>query len=749
MSFLRFLWVAVVCLIAPSVVFANSIESGEALLRVADNSIKIYRNNKPILHVTKIAFNYKTVNNWVITKRDDKYLQLSASMPAAVDFHRSAEDNAPHPITITITASENGFHFFADEKWATQVTLEFDYLGDHFFGLSEPLQPDNQLSPDLTGGMITIDTVSHANALRENYASAFSAFYMSSFGYGAFFDTFARGRYDFAINGKNKIHHETGTLDWHIFIGGDGREIHKAYFDLIGSPKKIPLWALGPVGWRDANSGGAAEIIDDLQKMTDRKIPFTGWFVDRPYSDGAHEWSKMNFNKKFANPEEWTKTIIDDFGIEFMTWVSPATFGDNIFEKQFEGRYSYIDLSHQPSVKAYQNVLTNNQYQLGIKGHKIDRLDERLPEYELWHDNTPIFERRNKYAYLSAKIHDQGLREHFGDDQFTFARTAFHRTQPYLSAIWGGDPRSTWEGMQANFANAMRSSFMGFPIWGTDVGGYLGEGFIPEDLYLRWMQAGSMTGLFEIKFDGSGGEGRDRMPWRYSDDFQKKLRAVCEDRMQLLPYLYSLANTSHHNGVLMQPMAYRHLSDKNTWQLWDQFYLGDALLVAPVFNETLRRSVYLPIGEWRDFDDPSMLYKGGKRIEIEAPPEKLPRFVKRNSLFVSGHTRTGNTQLWNNHAESLVLHAWPGKGRAETTFEYIDRQDGNKKKVFQLKSFKKQISLTGPLLTVSAVIEVLLDKKPKSVNLNGNKIEYEFDSVSKVLTTTPIKGKPIDISIQY
>src|SRR5690606_34513016 len=137
----------------------------------------------------------------------------------------------------------------------------------------------------------------------------------------------ARGRYEFAINGRNRIHHDTGTLDWYVFAGDDGADIHKAYFNLIGAPKKVPAWGLGPVGWRDQNSG-AAEILDDLEKMAALKMPFTAWFVDRPYSDGNHAWSKMNFSSAFAEPEKWINTIRQNHGLEFMTWVATATFGD-------------------------------------------------------------------------------------------------------------------------------------------------------------------------------------------------------------------------------------------------------------------------------------------------------------------------------------------------------------------------------------------------------------------------------------
>ena len=68
---------------------------------------------------------------------------------------------------------------------------------------------------------------------------------------------------------------------------------------------------------------------------------------------------------------------------------------------------------------------------------------------------------------------------------FNSSRAAFHRSQPYLSALWGGDSRNNWYGMAGNMANAIRCGFMGFPVWGNDTGGYLGEGKIDELLYIR------------------------------------------------------------------------------------------------------------------------------------------------------------------------------------------------------------------------------------------------------------------------
>ena len=724
---------------------AATLTAGDTKLEADGGRITITKAGREIVRLTSIEFNY-AAGDWEIARSDEGTIVLHGRFPASVDYDRQATDTRARSVDLTITKGADGFRLHADPDWGRQVTLQFDYLGDHFFGLSEPLQPDNRLSPDITGTSIEVEVAGESDTIRENFASAYSAFYISSYGYGAFFDSFARGRYEFAINGRNCIHHDTGTLDWYVFPGDDGREIHRAYFALIGAPKPVPPWALGPVGWRDQNDGGAPEILDDIDRMTALEIPFTAWFVDRPYSEGENAWSAMNFAPAFADPDVWIGKIRRDYGLEFMTWASPATFGDTRFPRHLAGHYTYLDLSDPDTVAAYEDTLRLAQYAYGVKGHKIDRMDENFPVDEPWQDgNVPPAERRNRYVYLAQKTQDEALRSAWGPDQFTFARAAIQRVQPYLSALWGGDPRSTWDGLAGNFANAARAAFLGFPIWGTDSGGYLGEGHIPEDLYIRWLEAASMAGLFEIKLDGAGGSGEDRLPWHYGEPLQDRFRAICAERMRMIPYLYSLARSSAMNGTLMQPLAYRHLDDPKTYDIWDEFYVGDAILVAPVMRPGDSRTVYLPEGEWRDFDEPAKRYTGGRTYEIHAPLDKLPRFVKENSLFVSGNVYQGNDRRWSNADPLLVIDAYPGHAASSAEFTYVDLNDNNAGKTIHLERAGRSVRVSAPAMVVDTQVRVVLDVAPGSVTLGGKDVESNYDADAKMLSVLVPAGVPIEL----
>jgi len=687
-------------------------------------SIGILNGSELLLEIDSIRLDYIHPQALILKDTTHGKAVIELVYPSAVDYAHQADDTLPRIAELTIAQVEGGIRFHANPKWSEHTTLVLKDTGDHQFGLTEPLQPDNDLSPDLRGDVIDVEVKSDGETIVENYASAFSAFYMSSAGYGAFFDTFARGRYQFANSkGVHIIHHDTGELDWYVFPGTNGTQILKGYYQLIGAPKYVPIWALGPVLWRDENKGGAEEILDDANRFDELAIPATAWMVDRPYSDGGHKWSKMNFGAGFEHPELWLKELRSKHGVEFITWTATAFFGDARFHHHLDDWHTYLDLSDPESVVAFKEELARQQYTYGVKGHKMDRADEQFSAYSPWADSsvTEPF-RRNKYVYLFAKVHDEALTQAWGKDQFSFARSAIHRTQPYLSGLWGGDPRSNWDGFRGNFANAMRAGFIGFPIWGSDVGGYIGDGRIPEDLYIRWLQAGSMSGLFEIKLDGSGGQGEDRVPWHYPESLQNEFRKVCNERMDLLPTLYSFANTSAHRGVLMQPMAYANLQDSNTWEIWDQYYFGDSILVAPVFSPDNRRSVYLPEGVWYDFDNPDIRYEGGQRITIDVPLEKYPRFVHENSMYLTGSIFRGSNRNWEKVPAMLTLHVFPGKKESHYVFDFVDPTDSDQEKPIKMLADADEARIHIPAQTHRLSVNWVCPQAVRQVEWNGNNI---------------------------
>ncbi|MBK9989151.1 MAG: hypothetical protein IPP19_00030 [Verrucomicrobia bacterium] len=689
--------------------------------------VAIKRGKELVVDVQSFEFNFQAPKSVVIGERSEDRVTLQAVYPSVAKYLETPGDQ---PVAIMIERVAGGFRFTAKPEWAHNTTVRLRELDDHFFGVLEMLYPNNLKSPDLRGATVDVDSHGYDWQYHENYTSIWSAFFMTARGYASFFDTFAKGKYTLGVNGKTELYHHTGELNWYVFLGRDGDEILSSYYRVIGAPKAPPMWALGPVGWRDQNNGGAAEILEDVRHLTQLKIPFTAWFVDRPYSEGENEWSKMNFDAKFAKPEEWIGKLEKDYGLKFMTWIAPMTFGDKTFPGLLAGDHGYMDLSDPVAVTEFEKRL-KLQYAAGVRGHKNDRADERFPEMTAWKDATPQPERRNKYLYLYAKVTHDMLTRAWGTDQFNFARGAFHRSQPYLSAVWGGDSRGSWDGLAANLANAMRCGFMGFPVWGTDTGGYFG-GRIDEELYARWIEWGAWNGLFEIKLDDAGGKNQDRPPWVYSNGLQMAFRDACELRMRLLPYFHSLTQTASRTGVLMKPLAYVWPSDPATHAIWDEYMFGPAFLVAPITAPGGQRSVYLPEGRWHDFYEPVRQYEGGQTITVAAPFNRIPVFVRENTISVTGTILVGNRRVWAaNEKPWYVIHATPGRNGDHAEFELIDSLDLNKSKKIQVNVRLGTVYVS--MLALGAPGELRVRQEPPArVRMNGRPVDVKYDPVQAV-----------------
>ncbi len=693
-------------------------------ITLKDKAIIVGAKNNPIITIDSISFNYiaPSSQSLIFNNGDSTVVELQYLQIPEFNMINGSLD---HNVKLIITRKNGSFHFFANTGWAGNFTLHLTDHNDHFFGLAEGLFTDNRKSPDLRGKIIDVEVNGNQYRIQENFTSIWSAFYYNPKGYASFINTFAKGRYQLAVNGQTQIEHEAGTLDWYIFTGTYNK-IYQEYYNVIGKPKFVPLWACGPMVWRDEIHNGSKELLNDALEFSKLHIPLTSFMIDRPYSNGAHLWSKMDFNKGFLNPGRWIRELDSLYGLKLITWIAPATFEDKDFPGLLPGSFSYLDLSNPKAVTELGNRLKNYQYAFGVKGHKMDRADENFPQEEAWQDGTPEPQRKNKYVYLYAKVIDSLLHNAWDKDHINYARAAMHGCQQFLTGVWGGDPRTSWDGMAANMANAIRASFMGFPNWGTDVGGYLGPtGKIPDSLYIRWLQWGAFNGLFEIKIDGAGGGGEDRAPWHCSLAVQEAFRKACSTRMLLLPHIFSQLNSSAKYGPLMKPLAMVYPDDADTYPIWDEYIFGNSLLIAPVFSEYAKRNVYLPEGEWLDFYSYKKI-NGEQTVTVDAPLHQILIFIKSNSFIVTGNIYQGNgTSGRAAGARPYVdISFYPGTGDA--SFDFIDPQQENKAIIFSASSNGKDIKLSIPAISYAGLVKIISDKKPASVMKNGKKIKIAY-----------------------
>lgn len=81
---------------------------------------------------------------------------------------------------------------------------------------------------------------------------------------------------------------------------------------------------------------------------------------------------------------------------------------------------------------------------------------------------------------------------------------------------------------------------------------------------------------------------------------------------------------------MVRPLWWLDPHDEATYGIFDQFALGDDLIVAPVVTKgAVTRDIYLTQGTWRDVFDPTFVVQGGQYLrDFDAPLSKLPTFQR-------------------------------------------------------------------------------------------------------------------------
>jgi alpha-D-xyloside xylohydrolase len=151
-------------------------------------------------------------------------------------------------------------------------------------------------------------------------------------------------------------------------------------------------------------------------------------------------------------------------------------------------------------------------------------------------------------------------------------RTGYAGSQRY-GIFWGGDTPGrnnfgtsvpTDLGLRSAILSLARVAFMGFPIWGTDTGGYYQFG--QRDVFARWLEFGAVCPLMEI---GGGNQGGGQhapwdMPTQPHDDTEMIdiYRRYVTLHHELVPLLYSLALEAGASGrPLARPLVFDLPSD--------------------------------------------------------------------------------------------------------------------------------------------------------------------------------------------
>ncbi len=519
------------------------------------------------------------------------------------------------------------------------------------------------LSPE--SGSDVMPEVQKGDPARDPSSQVFDPYYMSiPFLYrisrkdkfataGFLFDNPYRGYFDLDDKDDFTVEFNDGQLALYVFAGPCIQSILEEFSGITGRMEVPPLWALGhhQCRWKVYTEKDVKELATNYRK---HGVPCDTLWLDIDYMDGyrVFTWNRERFpDMKRLSREMQAKgfrmiTIVDP-GVKYdpsyrtcregirddhfckcrngnffmgRVWPGQTVFPDFTREKT---RKWWGDLNGEHAKKNGLAGIWNDMNEPATKDSDISdmRFDFDGADYD--HDRF-----HNEYANLMAIATKQGLEKTFpGKRTFILSRGGSTGIQR-IAANWLGDNFSRWEHLWQSIPMSAGLSISGQVFVGADVGGFAAES--NPELLARWIQYAALTPFCR----NHNADKRNQEPWEMGPQTLKIYRAAVKLRYKLLPYIYSAFVRSSQTGCpIMAPMAYYWQNDPTSYEADDQYMFGKDLLVAPVFRKNQRRrKVFLPEGYWYDFWT-KKLFKGGRVVDIVAPSDRIPVFVRAGALI--------------------------------------------------------------------------------------------------------------------
>jgi len=476
--------------------------------------------------------------------------------------------------------------------------------------------------------------------------------------YGIFFDNSYKSYFDFGHSSQQRVWFgaEGGELNYYFFYGPSIKKVLTRYTDLTGRMPLPPMWALGN---QQSRWGYYPDkMVEELARQyRDRDLPLDVIHLDIDYMLG---YRVFTFNsERFPDPKGLTERLGRD-GVKIITIVDPGIKKDDYYvfnqglEKNFFQRRSngelfvpkvwpgdsvFVDYT-LPEARKWWGDLHKFYLDNGVAGiwndmnepsDFVDQTGQNQKDVVSYDEGekTTHAKNRNVFALLMARGTYEGLERLRPDRRpYVITRAAYAGIQRY-STMWTGDTNSTWDSLALNIPMFTTLGLSGEPFVGSDVGGFMGRG--NGELLVRSYQISFLAPFCRNHKEISG---YDQEPWRFGTYYEDIIRKYLKLRYALLPFLYTSLEEAHRTGVpLFRPLVLNYQDDPNTYNLDDQFMIGDDLLVAPILKpDVVRRLVYLPRGNWYDYWT-NKQYKGGQTIAVDAPLETVPMFVRGGAII--------------------------------------------------------------------------------------------------------------------
>lgn len=513
--------------------------------------------------------------------------------------------------------------------------------------------------------------------LEVDFASAFGyglthapiPFFISTRGWGLFVESRFPGLFGMAAEDDEEVEAVFGPgtqadkLILHLYAASNPLDVTKQYYETTGYPVLPAPWAMGPLLWRNANVD-EAEVRSDINSLRDLDLPHTGMWIDRPYASAVNtfDWSESMFDDPQGMIDE-AKAL----GLPMGLWHTPVLDEEHPAAQPFieevvqQGYYPpqigivlnswgpVVDITN-PELRQWWQSNVMNYIDQGIRGFKLDFGEdvvigygpERIP-WEFWDGS----DERTMHSEFQLHYHSLYRELLAPEESFLICRAATYGSQTLGIIIWPGDLDATfgengeeWTkngetfvgvgGLPASIIAGISLGPSGLPFYGSDTGGY-NEGSRDKELFTRWFEQTAFSPVMQI------GTGSSEVAWEFDEvnQFDEEMvdwyRIYTRMHLRLWPMIWSYAHQLLDDGRPIQ-RAFGLVHPELGVHPWDEYYLGEWMLVAPVVErDATTRDVLFPEGSWIDWWTGETI-AGGATLEVDAPLGTIPVYLAAGGI---------------------------------------------------------------------------------------------------------------------
>jgi alpha-D-xyloside xylohydrolase len=408
-----------------------------------------------------------------------------------------------------------------------------------------------------------------------------------------------------------------GGATVYLFAGPTALDAVRRYNLLSGGGVLPPKWGLGFLH-RVKSLSTAEQAAREVEEFAARGYPLDVLGLEPGWQSAAYPGSFVWDSTRFPDPDAFLARV-RRAGVRVNVWMNPYVAPSSPIFRALEplsGSHTvWTGIAPDFTMPAARSIvlgqLERELVRRGVSGYKLDEVDGY--DRWLWPD----------HATFPSGLSGEQMRQLYAVSIQRATADQFHardeRTYGLVRGTNAGAAPLPYVLYNDNYSHPdfitalANSGFVGV-LWTPEV-----RSSKTSEEWLRRMQSVCFSPLAMLNAWADGTK-----PWSFPD-VAEPVREVMALRVRLLPYLYTAFARYHFEGT--PPIRAMALEDgfrvppgqasgtlsstDNPYaaatqrDVKDQFMVGDALLVAPLFAGETSRTVILPAGRWYDF------YTGG------------------------------------------------------------------------------------------------------------------------------------------